>query len=143
MSLEITLKSMIEGWGAKLYDTEMANENGRAIFRVYVTKEGGINLDDCAELTHLISPLLDVEEPVKGEYVLEVSSPGVERKLKKLEHFEGSIGELAKVTMLDGTLYQGKILAVEENTIKLEEASGELMTFSFEEVIKARTYFEW
>ena len=62
------------------------------IFRVIVTSKDGVNLDKCAEISRLISPILDIDEPMGGKYNLEVSSPGIERKFKKPEHFIASVG---------------------------------------------------
>ncbi len=100
MSLERDIKKMVESVGLSLYDTAVINENENTIYRVSVTAPGGVTLDQCVEVTHLISPLLDITSPVSGEYRLEVSSPGIERKLKTLEHFAQSVGEKAAITTL-------------------------------------------
>jgi ribosome maturation factor RimP len=94
MSLESDIKKMVESIGLSLYDTAVLNENENTIFPVSVTAPGGVTLNQCAELTHLINPLLDVTSPVSGEYRLEVSSPGYRASsLKTLEHFRQSVGE--------------------------------------------------
>ena len=82
MSLENDIRKLVESIGLKLYDTTTVSENGETIYRVSVVSDEGITLDRCVEATHLLSPLLDVTPPVSGEYRLEVSSPGIERKLK-------------------------------------------------------------
>ena len=76
------LNELVKECGVELYDTEIANENGRAIYRIYITKNGGVSLDDCEKVSRLLSPIFDVEPPISGDYNLEVSSPGLERKLK-------------------------------------------------------------
>ena len=83
MSLEESIKLAVESLGANLYDIVTTKEHDRNIFRVLVTTPNGISLDKCAEISRMISPILDVDEPMNGEYTLEVSSPGIERKLKK------------------------------------------------------------
>ena len=85
---EIDLASIIEQTGARLYDSEITSENGRAIYRVYIIKDGGVSLDDCEAVSRVLSPIFDAMPPVSGEYFLEVSSPGLERKLSKIEHFK-------------------------------------------------------
>ena len=97
MSLEESIKLAVESLGANLYDIVNAKEHDRNIFRVLITAENGISLDKCAEISRMISPILDVDEPMGGEYILEVSSPGIERKLRKKDHFLGSVGEKVKI----------------------------------------------
>ena len=90
MNLEEQIKLIVENSGLKLYDIVTKKEHERNIFRVVVTSKDGVNLDKCAEISRLISPILDIDEPMGGKYNLEVSSPGIERKLKKPEHFIAS-----------------------------------------------------
>ena len=98
MSLESDIKSLVASLGLELYDTAVVNEGDETIYRVSVIdteiedgKRKGVSLDKCVELTHLISPLLDVTPPVSGEYRLEVGSAGIERKLVKLSHFQNPL----------------------------------------------------
>ena len=143
MSLENDIRKLVESIGLKLYDTTTVSENGETIYRVSVVSDEGITLDRCVEATHLLSPLLDVTPPVSGEYRLEVSSPGIERKLKTLDHFRYSVGEKASVTLKSKEQYRGTLLRVEDETIVIDdEAVGET-AFPFDDVSKAKTYFEW
>ncbi|EAL5963050.1 ribosome maturation factor, partial [Campylobacter jejuni] len=125
------------------YDDELVSENGKKIYRVYVMKEGGVNLDDCARLSEILSPIFDVEPPVNGEYFLEVSSPGLERKLTKLEHFQKSINELAKITTNEKEKLKAKIISVEDENITLENLENkEKTTINFNDIKKARIFVE-
>ena len=142
MSLETDIRKMVESIGLSLYDTAILNENEHTIFRVSVTAPGGVSLDQCVEATHLISPLLDVTPPVGGEYRLEVSSPGIERKLKTLDHFAQSIGEKVALSTIDKQKYEGELLGVENDEILLKTAEGE-QRVPFRSISKAKTYFEW
>lgn len=142
MSLESDIQKMVESIGLSLYDTAILNENENTIFRVSVTAPGGVSLDQCVEATHMISPLLDVTPPVSGEYRLEVSSPGIERKLKTLLHFERSIGEKVSLGTIDKTKYEGELIAVENEEIVLKTEAGEVKV-PFRSISKAKTYFEW
>lgn len=139
-----TLKSLVENCGVSLYDTEIVTENGRKIYRVYITSKDGITLDKCEEVTKVISPVLDTEPPIEGSYFLEVSSPGIERKLKKMEHFSSSIGELVKVETEEGK-EKGKLIKVDEKNEKiyLRDKKGEVKEISYDDILKARTYFQW
>ena len=143
MSLESDIKSMVESIGLNLYDTAVVTENGETIYRVNLTKEGGITMDMCVEATHLISPLLDVEAPVRGDYRLEVSSPGIERPLKTLSHFQNALGESAKVALLGGGKLRGKLLHVNDKIVTLEDEKTGETSFDFSEVKSAKTFFAW
>ena len=144
MSLESDIKSIVESVGLSLYDAIITNENGETIYRVSIKdKENkGVSLDRCVEITHLISPLLDVTSPVSGEYRLEVGTPGIERKLTKLDNFVNSIGD--KVSILTKT--KDKIKAVLKD-VKGEnlylDVNSEEVILPFSDVVKASTYFEW
>ena len=142
MSLEQSIKLAVESLGANLYDIVSTKAHDRNIFRVLVTAEGGISLDKCAEISRMISPILDVDEPMGGEYILEVSSPGIERKLRKKEHFLGSVGEKVKIKNFATEVYKGElILADNEKIIVKTEFGDEEITY--DNILAAATYFEW
>ncbi len=142
MSVEEEVKKVVESHGAKLYDTEVVNEDGRTIYRVYILKEGGVDLDLCADISRDLSPMLDVYPPVSGQYYLEVSSPGVERTLKKPEHFINSVGSDVRLKLSSGDVVKGRLLGFEDGKVVLETSAGE-EEFPLAEIRKARTYFEW
>jgi ribosome maturation factor RimP len=144
MSLETDIKNMVESIGLKLYDTATVSEHGETIFRISVmAPEGQVSMEKCVEATHLISPLLDVTPPVSGEYRLEVSSPGIERKLKRLDHFENSIGEKVSVTTRGQEKIAGTLKRVEGETLYIATSDEDEVSVDFSEVSKAKTYFEW
>jgi len=92
-NIENLVRPVVEKSGYELYDLEF----GGRVLRVFIEKEGGVSLQDCVEVTKLLGPLLDVEDVIPGSYELEVSSPGLERVLRKPHHFERSIGSKLKV----------------------------------------------
>lgn len=142
MSLEKDIKNVVESLGLSLYDIVTTNENGETIYRISLTTVGGVSLDQCAQVTHLISPLLDVNPPISGEYRLEVSSPGIERSLKTLEHFKTSVGEKVSVTTTAKEKLRGELISVEGDVITLNTEDGEAVV-NYSDINKARTYFEW
>ena len=142
MSLRDEVKKVVEDHGAELYDEEVVSEDGRTLYRVYVTKKGGVDLDLCADISRDLSPMLDVYPPVSGQYNLEVSSPGVERTLKTPEHFEKSVGEKVNLKLSSGDRVKGILKGFENGEIVLETEHGE-ERFPLSEVRKARTYYEW
>ncbi|HEF8052024.1 TPA: ribosome maturation factor RimP [Campylobacter jejuni] len=140
----MNLEALCKEAELSFYDDELVSENGKKIYRIYVQKEGGVNLDDCARLSEILSPIFDVEPPVNGEYFLEVSSPGLERKLSKIEHFAKSIGELVKITTNEKEKIEAKILFVENGNIILENLEiQEKITINFNDIKKAKTFVQW
>ena len=133
---------IIESCGVSLYDTEVVSEFENRIFRLYITSKEGINLEKCAEVSRILSPIFDVEPPLDGEYIFEVSSPGIERKLLKPEHYQSSIGEKVKIKMKDKEKYIGILEALDANTISVR-VNDESKQIALEDIEKARTYFEW
>jgi len=142
VNLEESIKITVEGCDAMLYDIVTAKEHDRNIYRVLVTAKGGINLDKCAEISRLISPILDLNEPLNGDYILEVSSPGIERKLKYPHHFLGSIGELIKVKNIATDIFKGELLSANNENIVIKTEFGE-ETLDYDSILSAATYFEW
>jgi ribosome maturation factor RimP len=149
MSLQSDIDSLVKSVDLELYDTSIVNENDETIYRVSVisteikdSKRAGVSLDACVELTHLISPLLDVTPPVSGDYRLEVGSPGIERKLTSLHHFKLSIGERVSIVMADKQKLRALLKDVDGNKITLE-TEDEQVEVEFNDIVKARTYFEW
>lgn len=133
---------IVESCGVSLYDTEVANEFDKKIFRIYITSKEGISLDKCAEISRILSPIFDLEPPLDGEYLFEVSSPGIERKLAKPEHYSASIGEKVKVKLNSKEKFIGVLEAFENNVASIR-IDNELKQVSLDEIESARTYFEW
>jgi ribosome maturation factor RimP len=131
----------------RLWDVEMGGQPGRAIVRVFVDADGGIDLDTVAEVSEEISRGLDLKEPINGRYMLEVSTPGLERNLKRAEHFQLSVGTPVVVktreqlipnsNRIEGTLAEADEraarIAVGENTVEVP----------YDQIKSARTVFEW
>lgn len=136
------LASIISQCGVKLYDSELTSQNSRTIYRVYIIKDGGVSLEDCEKVSRVLSPIFDVMAPVEGEYFLEVSSPGLERKLSKIKHFALSLGEEAKITLNDKSVFIGKIISVDGEIITFSNDDGK-SKFSFNEIKKAKTFIQW
>ena len=133
---------IVESCGVSLYDTEVANEFDKKIFRIYITSKEGINLDKCAEISRILSPIFDLEPPLEGEYLFEVSSPGIERKLTKPEHYIASVGEKVKVKLTTKEKFIGMLEAFSGNVASVR-VENELKQISLDEIESARTYFEW
>ncbi len=93
------LEPTVERLGYELADLEVKLGGEDSVLRIFIDKPEGIDLDDCEKVSHAVSALLDVEDPLPGQYNLEISSPGVDRKLTKAMHFQRFMGETVKVQM--------------------------------------------
>jgi len=142
MSLDEQITKIVKANGANFYGTELAQDDGHKIFRVYITKEGGVSLDLCAEISNELSPFLDVNPPMHDAYFLEVSSPGIERKLENPTHFISAIGERVKFKVHGGEKERGKITSADESGFTISK-KGEDVRFEYSNISKAKTYFEW
>ena len=125
MNLEVQIAKIIEANGAALYDTEVVTEFDETIYRVLVTKVGGVNLDLCATISHELSPFLDVHPPMSQAYRLEISSPGIERKLVKPVHFKNALGEKVKLKLGAGDKVKGTLISADNDGIVVETKQGE------------------
>ena len=142
MSLEVQMAKIIEANGAALYDTEVVTEFEETIYRVFLTKVGGVELDLCAKISHELSPFLDVHPPLSGHYRLEVSSPGIERKLLKPIHFINAVGEKVKFKLGDSNKLKGTLKSADNKSVTVETKTGD-ETYEYADLNTCKTYFEW
>jgi ribosome maturation factor RimP len=114
----------IEQLGYELWDLEAKLGGKGGVIRVYIDQAGGIGLEDCEKVSLAISALLDVEDPLPGQYNLEVSSPGLDRKLSKVEHFQRFTGETLKISMrfpIEGRKrFRGPLVSSDDENIVVE-----------------------
>jgi ribosome maturation factor RimP len=93
------LAPTVEAQGFQLWGLEHHSQGRRSLLRLYIDAEDGVDVDDCARVSEQVSALLDVEEPISGDYVLEVSSPGVDRRLFRPDQYAAYIGEELEVRL--------------------------------------------
>jgi ribosome maturation factor RimP len=127
--LATLLEPTVERLGYELADLEVRLSGKGGLVRVFIDKPEGIGLADCEKVSQAVSALLDVEDPVPGNYELEVSSPGLDRKLTKVDHFQRFVGEIVKVKTrfpVEGRRrFRGKLMSADEDNIVVE-VDGEL-----------------
>ncbi|MCD8212330.1 MAG: ribosome maturation factor RimP [Oscillospiraceae bacterium] len=115
---------LAEAQGCTVWDVEYVKEAGTWYLRVFLDKEGGLSLDDCEAVSRPLSDQLDEADPTEGSYILEVGSPGLNRVLKKKEHFDASIGKQVEVHLyrpVEGKKqYVGTLNGYEDGDILLE-----------------------
>ncbi len=114
----------VEAAGCELLGIELIRAGRHTTLRIYIDKAEGVNVDDCARVSHEISAILDVEDPIQSEYVLEVSSPGLDRPLFTIEHFLKAVGQKVEIKLTvpqDGRRkFKGQLTAVEEDMLVVE-----------------------
>jgi ribosome maturation factor RimP len=119
------VQSAVDALGYELVGVEyLPRPKSGHLLRIYIDREDGIGLGDCEKVSHQVSGVLDVEDPIRGGYVLEVSSPGLDRPLFEKAHFERFVGEVARIKLhaaLNGrSNFKGTILAVDGDDVVLE-----------------------
>ena len=117
----------------ELVDVEYVKEGGSYYLRIYIDKEGGITVNDCEAISRPFSDILDQEDYIEGSYILEVSSPGLGRPLKKEKDFKRSLGEEVEIRLFRQVEHQkewiGLLTAYDQQTVTIETEDGREMTF--------------
>lgn len=127
------LEPIVAERGLELVDLEFVKEGANWYLRVYIDKEGGVSIDDCEAVSRALEVKLDEKDPIEQAYVLEVSSPGIDRPLKKdadFIRFQGEIIDVKLYRAVDGQKqFQGKLLGLNDGVISLEEEDGTVREF--------------
>lgn len=123
-TVEELVRPFLDENGFELVDIEYVKEGGNWFLRVYVDKEGGIDIDDCGRISEYLSARLDEKDPIEAAYFLEVSSPGAERPLKKAQDFHKAVGDYVFLTTyepVDGLKeFEGTLASFDEETVVVE-----------------------
>ena len=140
------IEPLLDDMGFDLVDIEYLSGRSKWILRIYVDKEGGITLDDCARVSREIGDLIDVKDIFQHKYVLEVSSPGINRRLRREKHFLQAVGSRVKVKMIVPVdrrrNFNGYLRDVQGGTLCLE-MGNDLVRLSLENVEKANLVYEF
>ncbi|VAW70899.1 Bacterial ribosome SSU maturation protein RimP [hydrothermal vent metagenome] len=136
------IEPVVEGLGYEVVDIEFKPHPTNGLLRVYIDREGGILLEDCSAVSRQISSVLDVEDPVPGQYNLEISSPGTDRPLRKIADFERFAGEQVKIKLTLPTLegqrnFTGRLKGMQGEEVILE-MDGETHYLLLSSIDKAR-----
>jgi len=134
--------------GMEIVDVELLGAGNRRLLRIYIDKSAGVSLDDCELVSQQVGTILDVEDIVPGgSYTLEVSSPGVERKLATPRDFERFLGRKAKVLLREPVenrrRWEGTLVAFSAGVVTLEPAPGKTLRFDLEQIERANLKFDW
>lgn len=140
------IEPAVSALGYELVGVEHMPQGRHSLLRIYIDHEDGITVDDCGDVSHQVSAVLDVEDPIRGEYTLEVSSPGLERPLFTLEHYARFVDHQVEIRLhaqVHGRRkFKGRILGVEGDEV-LVDVEGEEQRFAFDNIDKAHLVHEW
>ena len=140
-TLEALIEPVVNSFDCELWGVDYRPMNRSALLRVFIDRPDGVTLDHCSQVSYQLSGLLDVEDPIKVPYTLEVSSPGIDRPLLRLEHYRKHIGHDAKVRLkwpVEGARnFRGVIQSVEGDEITMNVDGGEVV-FPFDAVSRGR-----
>lgn len=140
--LENIIEPAVTALGYELVGCELIQSGNSTTLRVYVDDENGIGIDAITKVSRQISAVLDVEEPIVSRYTLEVSSPGMDRPLFRLDDYPQFVGQTVKLRLRipkegDRRNYMGELMFVEDQQIALRMESGDSITMNFDEIEKA------
>jgi len=137
------VQPVVEASGHSLYDIHQSG----GTLAVLVDSGDGLGVDDLSQLSRDVSTVLDEHDPIPGRYTLEVSTPGVERRLRQEDHFTGAIGEIVNVRTNPGPdgrrRIVGTLLSVSDGLLTIDSSDLGAIELHMTEVEKARTVFEW
>jgi ribosome maturation factor RimP len=134
--------------GIEVVEVQFLGAGRNRVLRIFIDKPGGVTHGDCELVSQQVGTILDIEDVIPGgSYHLEISSPGVERKLSKPRDFARFLGQKAKVTLREPVENQrhwtGTLAAFEDGQVTLEPQAGKLIRFPLAQVEKANLKFEW
>jgi ribosome maturation factor RimP len=135
------IEPVVEGLGYECVGVEYSSHPKNGFLRIFIDQEGGVQMEDCTKVSHQISGVLDVEDPISGEYNLEISSPGIDRPLFKIQQFERFVGQIVQVNLfkpIDGRRnIKGVLEKVEGKNIYLQQ-DNQTYKVAFQAISKAR-----
>ena len=146
--IEEIAKRVVESEGMELVEVEVKGGGVHRFIRISIDKPEGVTHGDCELVAQQVGTILDVEEVVSGgAYTLEVSSPGVERKLLKPQDYTRFQGKKAKITLRDPIEgrrnWEGTLAGFEDGAVALDMGSGSILRFGLDQIQKANLKFEW
>ncbi len=125
--IEAIVAPVVQTLGFELWGIEYLGQGKHTLLRIYIEKEEGIDIDDCAQVSRQISAILDVEDPISSHYTLEVSSPGLDRMLFKIDQYKAYLGSKIKLRLTENfegrRNFQGNLTGVIDDMITVENES--------------------
>jgi ribosome maturation factor RimP len=144
--LQELLEPGVQALGYELLGIEHLAQGRHSVLRLYIDSPDGIGVEDCERVSHQVSGVLEVEDPIKGQYTLEVSSPGLDRPLFKPAHYERFVGEVISVRLArplgDRRRFKGRLLGLRDGMVMIEQ-DGVETALPLEDIDKANLVPQW
>lgn len=141
-TVETYLKPILDEHNFELVDVEYVKEGTNWYLRVFIDKQGGITIDDCELVSRALEKILDKEDPIKNSYILEVSSPGLDRPLKKDSDFEKYKGRIVDIKLYKPfnkkKEYSGELLELRDNIVYIIDEEGNQLSFNRNDIAIVR-----
>ncbi len=138
--------SIAAEYGVQIADIELKGSLRNAIVRIFIDKDQGVTLEDCGKFSRAMSTILDVEDPIRTSYTLEVSSPGLDRALNGPEDFEKNIGKLVRIVTKESInnqkFFVGRLTDVTGDNLELSIDKKAVIYIPFNQIAKARLEIE-
>jgi len=135
------LQPLVEDLGYEFVGLEYNSNPKHSLLRIYIDRDDGVGIEDCETVSREVAALLDVKDPIRSQYNLEISSPGLDRPLFTAEHYAEFAGSEAQITLFaphEGRRkFKGRILSADENSVRIEQDGAEV-TLGFDNIAKAR-----
>ena len=146
--VEELLKETIEKLGYNLYDVEYVKEGPSYYLRVYIDNEKGIDLNDCEKVSNAIDEMLDEANIIKDQYYLEVSSPGIERVLRKDRHLQENIGNQIEIKLFKkdekgNKDYIGELLKFDQEVVTIKTSEEDEIQIERKNISQIKTVYNW
>ena len=133
--------------GCELVDVEFVKEGSNWFLRVYIDKPEGVSLEDCENVSRPLNNKIDELDPISHEFFLEVSSPGLERPLKKTEDFAKAIGSIVEIRLFKAVdnikQFEGELVSYDENHLTIKTEDEKSYQFKLEDIAKAKKVFKF
>jgi ribosome maturation factor RimP len=138
---------ILESMGLELVDLELSGRGKGGHLRIFIDKAGGVTVEDCEQVSRYVGHALDVADPIPTSYMLEVSSPGLDRPLRKLEDYRRSAGKLVRLKLAQPVngdwVVIGRLLGLQEDFVELKPDDGDSIRIALTDIAQARLEVEW
>jgi len=141
------IEEVVEGQGYELVDAEFKGAGGNSVLRIFIDRHGGISHHDCELVSVQVGTVLDVEDLIPSAYTLEVSSPGLDRKLVKETDYTRFDGKLARIQtripLNQQKVFRGRLQGLHDGKVRLELPKGSVLEIPLDVIQEARLEFDW
>lgn len=136
------IENLLTAMGVELVGAELTGPKRRRLLRITIYRPSGVDIGLCEEVSEVVSSLLDELDPIESSYILEVSSPGLERSLSTFRDFERAIGESVRLVLKGGSVVEGVLEEAMPRGVKVHSEEGSVEV-AYEDLKSARTVFDW